>query len=154
SRRRWSRRFTASDRASNRSRGWTTAPSRSRRSKPSPSIRPGRRPPSGERCGCPFITASGCARRRRAGEWSDSNRLFSRSARFAVTSPASSRLRSARLSEVDELNTLVRESVRGLSAADYSPEQLASSLEHLFGIDTRLIEDGTYYVIEENGRPI
>src|SRR5262249_12566751 len=60
----------------------------------------------------------------------------------------------ARLAEVEELNTLVRESVRGLSTADSSPEQLASSLKHLFGIDTRLIEDGTYYVIEESGRPI
>ena len=63
-------------------------------------------------------------------------------------------LRTARLSEVDALNDLVRESVLGLSLADYSPEQLESSMRHLFGIDTNLIEDGTYYVIEEDGRAI
>jgi GNAT superfamily N-acetyltransferase len=63
-------------------------------------------------------------------------------------------LRPARRSEVDALNDLVRESVLRLSVADYSPEQLESSMRHLFGIDTNLIEDGTYYVIEEEGRPI
>jgi GNAT superfamily N-acetyltransferase len=65
-----------------------------------------------------------------------------------------SELRPARASDVNELNTLVRESVLGLSSGDYSPEQLQSALMHLFGIDTRLIEDGTYYVVEENGRAV
>jgi GNAT superfamily N-acetyltransferase len=63
-------------------------------------------------------------------------------------------LRAAVLSEAEALNTLVRESVLGLSLGDYSREQLESALRHLFGIDTRLIEDGTYYVVEENGRAI
>ena len=63
-------------------------------------------------------------------------------------------LRPARLSEVEALNLLLRESVLGLSSEDYSPEQLESALQHLFGIDTRLIEDGTYYVVEEEGRPV
>jgi GNAT superfamily N-acetyltransferase len=63
-------------------------------------------------------------------------------------------LRTARLSEVNALNALVRDSVFGLSTAEYSPEQLESSMRHLFGIDTNLIADGTYYVIEEEGRAI
>jgi len=63
-------------------------------------------------------------------------------------------LRAAALSDTQALNTLVRESVLGLSLGDYSSEQLESALRHLFGIDTRLIEDGTYYVVEESGRPI
>jgi N-acetylglutamate synthase-like GNAT family acetyltransferase len=63
-------------------------------------------------------------------------------------------LRPARLSEVNALNDLVRDSVLGLSLADYSREQLESSMRHLFGIDTNLIEDGTYYVIEKEGRAI
>jgi GNAT superfamily N-acetyltransferase len=63
-------------------------------------------------------------------------------------------LRAAALSDTEALNALVRESVLGLSLGDYSSEQLESALRHLFGIDTRLIEDGTYYVVEESGRPI
>ncbi len=39
-----------------------------------------------------------------------------------------------------------------MSGADYSAEQLASALRHLFGVDTRLIEDRTYYVVEAGGR--
>jgi GNAT superfamily N-acetyltransferase len=63
-------------------------------------------------------------------------------------------LRAAVLSDTEALSTLVRESVLGLSLGDYSSDQLESALRHLFGIDTRLIEDGTYYVVEESGRPI
>lgn len=63
-------------------------------------------------------------------------------------------LRAAAPSDVGALNVLIRESVLGLSQSDYSPEQLESALAHLFGIDTRLIDDGTYYVIEEDGRAI
>jgi GNAT superfamily N-acetyltransferase len=63
-------------------------------------------------------------------------------------------LRSAVLADVEVLNVLVRESVLGLSHKDYSQTQLESALRHLFGIDTGLIEDGTYYVVEERGRPI
>jgi N-acetylglutamate synthase-like GNAT family acetyltransferase len=63
-------------------------------------------------------------------------------------------LRLAALSDVGHLNDLVRRSVLGLSSRDYSREQLESALQHLFGIDTRLIEDKTYYVVEEDGRAI
>ena len=63
-------------------------------------------------------------------------------------------LRAAVLADVDVLNVLVRESVLGLSQKDYSQEQLESGLRYLFGIDTRLIEDGTYFVVESDGRPV
>jgi GNAT superfamily N-acetyltransferase len=63
-------------------------------------------------------------------------------------------LRAAVLADVDVLNILVRESVLGLSQKDYSREQLEGALQHLFGIDTRLIQDGTYYVVESEGRPV
>jgi len=49
---------------------------------------------------------------------------------------------------------LIRDSVLGLGSADYSPQQLSSALSHLFGVDSRLIEDGTYYVVEAEGRPV
>ena len=63
-------------------------------------------------------------------------------------------LRLATLSDVDDLNDLVRRSVRGLSSRDYTSAQLESGVRHLFGIDTRLIKDETYYVVEEEGRPV
>ena len=64
------------------------------------------------------------------------------------------RLRAAVLEDVEVLTALIRDSVLGLGSADYSREQLASALTHLFGVDTRLIEDGTYYVVEAEGRPV
>jgi hypothetical protein len=33
----------------------------------------------------------------------------------------------------------------------YTPEQLDTSLQHVFGADTQIIRDGTYYVVEEEG---
>jgi GNAT superfamily N-acetyltransferase len=64
------------------------------------------------------------------------------------------RLRAAVAADVENLAALIRESVLGLSGADYSPEQLATALRHLFGVDTRLIEDGTYYIVEAGERPV
>jgi GNAT superfamily N-acetyltransferase len=46
------------------------------------------------------------------------------------------------------LSELIALSVRGLSTADYTPEQIEGALAHVFGVDTQLIQDGTYYVIE------
>ena len=69
-------------------------------------------------------------------------------------SSAPLRLRPAVLSEVETLSRLIRESVVGLAGGDYSSDQLSASLEHLFGVDTRLIEDGTYFVVEHEGTAI
>src|SRR4029450_12356175 len=62
--------------------------------------------------------------------------------RACVTDLSSVRLRAAVAGDVEELTALIRTSVLGLGAGDYSSEQLASALEHLFGVDTRLIADG------------
>jgi GNAT superfamily N-acetyltransferase len=35
-----------------------------------------------------------------------------------------------------------------LGAAYYTPKQIASALSHVFGVDTQLIVDGTYFVAE------
>src|SRR6202020_2077214 len=55
-------------------------------------------------------------------------------------------VRLAVFSDVPVLQDLVRQSVLGLQAADYTPEQLRLALERVFGVDTQLIEDGTYFV--------
>jgi GNAT superfamily N-acetyltransferase len=63
-------------------------------------------------------------------------------------------IRAALAADVEVLEALIRDSVLGLSGGDYSPAQLASALRHVFGIDTRLIDDGTYFVVEDQGRPV
>ena len=63
-------------------------------------------------------------------------------------------IRAAVAADVEALETLIRDSVLGLSGGDYTPAQLASALRHVFGIDTRLIDDGTYFVVEDRGQPV
>lgn len=60
-------------------------------------------------------------------------------------------LRLATLDDVPALRALIDASVRALSAGYYSEQQIASSLRWVFGPDTQLIADGTYYVIETEG---
>jgi GNAT superfamily N-acetyltransferase len=33
----------------------------------------------------------------------------------------------------------------------YSPEQIEASIQHVFGVDTQLVDDRTYFVAESNG---
>ena len=60
-------------------------------------------------------------------------------------------LRLATLDDVPAIRALIDASVRALSAGYYSEEQIDSSLRWVFGPDTQLIADGTYYVIEVEG---
>lgn len=57
-------------------------------------------------------------------------------------------LRLATLADVPKLRELIEQSVRGLSAGFYTGAQIESALRHVFGPDTQLIADQTYYVIE------
>ncbi len=61
----------------------------------------------------------------------------------------SRRLRLATSADIRALEILIARSARGLSAPYYSSEQVESKLRHVFGVDTQLIEDGTYFVIED-----
>ena len=64
------------------------------------------------------------------------------------------KLRVATMADVPPLNALIAVSARELSAGFYSPEQVEALIVHVFGVDTQLIDDGTYYLIDrENGRP-
>jgi GNAT superfamily N-acetyltransferase len=60
-------------------------------------------------------------------------------------------LRPATLADVDALQALIAVSARTLSAGDYTPEQVEGALRGAFGVDTQLIRDGTYFVVEERG---
>jgi GNAT superfamily N-acetyltransferase len=57
-------------------------------------------------------------------------------------------LRPAQHSEIPHLNVLIAASARALSSGYYSPGQIEALITHVFGVDTQLIEDKTYYVIE------
>lgn len=57
-------------------------------------------------------------------------------------------LRLATIADVPALQQLIRDSVVGLGAAYYTADQISSALSHVFGVDTQLIADGTYFVIE------
>lgn len=57
-------------------------------------------------------------------------------------------LRLATPDDTPRLQDLIEQSVRGLSAGHYSDRQVESALRYVFGPDTQLIADRTYYVIE------
>ncbi|MGD9723924.1 MAG: GNAT family N-acetyltransferase [Pirellulales bacterium] len=61
-------------------------------------------------------------------------------------------LRAARLDERDRLAELIALSARALCAADYSSQQIEGALRSAFGVDTELVRDGTYFVIEYAGQ--
>jgi GNAT superfamily N-acetyltransferase len=57
-------------------------------------------------------------------------------------------LRPAIEADVPVLRVLIEASVRGLQAQDYSPTQIESALATVYGVDSQLIADGTYFVAE------
>jgi GNAT superfamily N-acetyltransferase len=57
-------------------------------------------------------------------------------------------IRKAIPADVPELGELIDASVRGLQAEDYTPTQIESALATVFGVDSQLITDGTYFVAE------
>jgi N-acetylglutamate synthase-like GNAT family acetyltransferase len=61
------------------------------------------------------------------------------------------KIRKATADDQAEIERLVAESVRGLSREDYSERQIELSIKSVFGVDTELIQDGTYFVAEAEG---
>jgi GNAT superfamily N-acetyltransferase len=61
-------------------------------------------------------------------------------------------LRLATADDVPEIRRLIDASVRGLSPGYYTPEQIDSALRFVFGVDTQLIADATYYVVDTGGQ--
>jgi GNAT superfamily N-acetyltransferase len=60
-------------------------------------------------------------------------------------------IRLADTRDIPSLQTLIVASVRTLQASDYSPAQLELALQTVYGIDTQLISDGTYFAAEAQG---
>ena len=60
-------------------------------------------------------------------------------------------IRKARLDDRAAIERLIRESARGLSRADYTEQQIEAAIVSVFGVDTTLILDGTYFVADRDG---
>jgi N-acetylglutamate synthase-like GNAT family acetyltransferase len=63
-------------------------------------------------------------------------------------------IRQARPEEHDEIQQLIVESARHLSRSDYSDTQVEAAIRGIFGVDTSLISDGTYFVANSEGKLI
>jgi len=57
-------------------------------------------------------------------------------------------LRQAVAADISTLRVLIDASARGLQAADYTAAQIEGALQIIYGVDSQLIADGTYYVVE------
>ena len=62
-------------------------------------------------------------------------------------------LRKATRADVPALEALIARSARQLSA-DYAPRVIEGALRGAFGVDSQLLADQTFFVVEENGQII
>jgi len=69
----------------------------------------------------------------------------------AMSDRAHLRVRKAVAADIPVLREVIEASVRGLQSSDYSPAQIEGALATVYGVDSRLIEDGTYFVVESTG---
>lgn len=60
-------------------------------------------------------------------------------------------LRLATVADLPALERLIGDSVRGLSRPYYDERQIESGLRYVFGPDTRIIADGSYFVADAGG---
>jgi GNAT superfamily N-acetyltransferase len=63
-------------------------------------------------------------------------------------------IRKATLDDRAAITQLIADSARSLSRDDYSDQQIEGAIATVFGVDTNLIIDGTYFVAESNGELI
>jgi GNAT superfamily N-acetyltransferase len=57
-------------------------------------------------------------------------------------------IRAAVFADVPALEALVDASIRGLGARYYTAAEIESSMRYVFGVDTTMVRDGTYVVLE------
>jgi GNAT superfamily N-acetyltransferase len=61
-------------------------------------------------------------------------------------------IRKAIAIDIPKLRALIDASVRRLQSADYTPEQIEGALKTVFGVDSQLIDDETYFVAEASSQ--
>lgn len=62
------------------------------------------------------------------------------------------KIRAATLADLPVLQKLIARSGIALSAGFYTPEQAQAVTREVFGVDTQLIRDGSYFAIEDETR--
>ena len=65
--------------------------------------------------------------------------------------PDSWQIRLAQPDDIPALHALIEASVRGLQTNDYTPAQIEGALGTVLGLDTQLIRDQTYFIVETLG---
>lgn len=60
-------------------------------------------------------------------------------------------VRRALPADIPVLQELIARSARELSIGYYTPAQTDAAIRHVFGVDSQLIADGTYFVVELDG---
>jgi GNAT superfamily N-acetyltransferase len=60
-------------------------------------------------------------------------------------------VRKATPEDIPQLRELIDASVRGLQANDHTPAQIEGALQSVYGVDTQLIADGTYFAVVRVG---
>jgi GNAT superfamily N-acetyltransferase len=60
-------------------------------------------------------------------------------------------IRKATPADSARIEALITVTARGVSPDDYTPEQMEAALKGTFGVDTDLINDGTFFVAEAGG---
>jgi GNAT superfamily N-acetyltransferase len=59
------------------------------------------------------------------------------------------RIRAATPGDIPALNALIQRSARALSEGFYSTRQIESAIRYVFGVDSNLVADGTYFVVND-----
>lgn len=62
------------------------------------------------------------------------------------------KIRKASANDLVALTNLIALSARGLSAQVYTAAQIEAALRGTYGVDSQLIKDGTYFVVENDGK--
>ncbi|OYQ26409.1 GNAT family N-acetyltransferase [Sandarakinorhabdus cyanobacteriorum] len=65
-----------------------------------------------------------------------------------MSDAASLRIRPALAAEIPALNALITASARRLSQGYYTEAETEAAITHVFGVDSELVADGTYLVVE------
>jgi GNAT superfamily N-acetyltransferase len=63
-------------------------------------------------------------------------------------------IRPATPADIPALNALIARSAEVLSAGFYTPAQTAALTRDVFGVDSQLVADGTYFVVENDGAAV
>jgi GNAT superfamily N-acetyltransferase len=62
------------------------------------------------------------------------------------------RIRAARSADIPAAQAVIAESARGLQLGDYTAAQIESAIANVYGVDSRLVADGTYFVVDDGTR--